>query len=621
VSLKQIARELRRQQTDEEKKLWRALHGRRFAGFKFRLQYPVGDHILDFYCAEAKLAVELDGFQHGLPEGIRRDAAREKFLVDQGIETLRCWNSQWRENREGCLLEIWNAVQQRSGCVRVMKNAGEQRFVPPDVKEIKFTESKISSPWPSPRLARRGGKPPGSSYAEAIQFLYGLQMFGANFRLENTRKLAALAGNPQEKLRFIHVAGTNGKGSTCAMLESIYRAAGLRVGLFTSPHLVSFRERIQVNRQLISEADVTRLVAELERGTVSRSTLKADEAFKSSHALDAAMRCGSQTHAPGNIQDACPTLFEFATVMALKFFAEQKCDLVIWETGLGGRLDATNIVTPLASVITNIAFDHQQWLGDTLEKIAAEKAGIIKPGIPVVTAVENSEALAVIEKFAKGKNAPLTKLNSKFKIQNSKLPLLGEHQKINAALALATVEVLQKQIPVNEEKIREGLQNVNWPGRLQLIEKSDGQKILLDGAHNVAGVEALRAALPAGVPLTFIVGFLGDKDWRPMCEILAPLAAKIFCVPVASTRTSDARELAKTFRAANPTAEVLVCDSLREALKKSGSRGRSPHHAQELIVVTGSLYLVGEALELLGYSPAGAGERGLNEWSVNVLKR
>jgi dihydrofolate synthase/folylpolyglutamate synthase len=421
------------------------------------------------------------------------------------------------------------------------------------------------------------------TYAEAVQFLYGLQLFGANFGLERSEKLAALAGNPQAKLRFIHVAGTNGKGSTCAMLESIYRAAGLRVGLFTSPHLVSFRERIQVNRQLIPENELVRLVEEIQ------PLLK-------------------QFPADNHL-----TLFEVVTVMALKFFAEQKCDLVIWETGLGGRLDATNIVTPLASVITNIAFDHQQWLGDTLEKIAAEKAGIVKPGIPVVTATEEKSALAVIEKLAKAKNAPLTKLNSKFKIQNSKLSLLGEHQKINAALALATVEVLQKQIPVSEEKIREGLQIVNWPGRLQLIEKANGQKILLDGAHNVAGVEALRAALPAGVPLTFIVGFLGDKDWRPMCEILAPLAAKIFCVPVASARTADACELAETFRAANPSAEVLVCENFSEAINASKD--------EPFIVVTGSLYLVGEALELLGLSPADAGERGLNEWSANVLKR
>ena len=183
------------------------------------------------------------------------------------------------------------------------------------------------------------------NYAEAIQFHYGLQLFGTHFGLERTRRLAALAGNPQEKLRFIHVAGTNGKGSTCAMLESIYRAARLRVGLFTSPHLVSFRERIQIDRQLIPESELIRLVEEI------KPLLKEFPA------------------------DNHPTMFEVVTVMALRYFAERKCDLVIWETGMGGRLDATNIVTPLASVITNIALDHQHWLGDTLEKITAEKGG------------------------------------------------------------------------------------------------------------------------------------------------------------------------------------------------------------------------------------------------------
>jgi dihydrofolate synthase/folylpolyglutamate synthase len=233
------------------------------------------------------------------------------------------------------------------------------------------------------------------------------------------------------------------------------------------------------------------------------------------------------------------------------------------------------------------------------------------------------------------------KKNSESRIQNSEFSLSGEHQKQNAALALATVEVLQKQIPVADDKIREGLAKVHWAGRLQLIERQNGQKILLDGAHNIAGVETLRAALANGTPVAdpanlnsilqrarsatdapaLIVGFLNDKDWQPMCGILAPLAAKIFCVPVASARTADAHELAETFRAANPAAEVLVCDSLNEALEKSGSRGRAPRAAQDLIVITGSLYLVGEALELLGLSPADAGERGLNEWSANVLKR
>ena len=417
------------------------------------------------------------------------------------------------------------------------------------------------------------------TYAEAIQFLYGLQMFGANFGMENTFKLAALVGNPQTQLRFIHVAGTNGKGSTCAMLESIYRAAGLRVGLFTSPHLISFRERIQVNRQLIPESETVRLVEEL------RMANKENDA----------------------------TLFEFATVMALKYFAEQKCDLVIWETGLGGRLDATNIVTPLASVITNISFDHQQWLGDTLEKIAAEKAGIIKPGIPVVTATAEPDALGVIGKIAREKNAPLTIVPAKeiksWLAGTLAPPLLGEHQKLNAALALATVEVLQRQIPVTKEKIREGLANVYWPGRLQLIQRG-GQKILLDGAHNVAGVEALRDTLTGGTPVsgtpTFIIGFLGDKDWRPMCKILAPLAGKIFTVPVASDRTADADELADVFRSANPAAEVFALKKLEEALTASKDGA--------FIVITGSLYLVGEALELFGLSPTDGGERGLNEW-------
>jgi dihydrofolate synthase/folylpolyglutamate synthase len=249
-----------------------------------------------------------------------------------------------------------------------------------------------------------------------------------------------------------------------------------------------------------------------------------------------------------------------------------------------------------------------------LEKIAAEKAGIIKPGVPVVTATDEPEALEVIGKIAREKKAPLKVM--KMDDVHSRLagtlapPLPGKHQKLNAALALATVEVLQKQIPVAAEKIRAGLSNVRWPGRLQLIEKPNGQKILLDGAHNVAGVEALCAALTqAGGPLkgAFIIGFLGDKDWRPMCERLAPLASKIFTVPVASTRTADASELAKTFRSANPAAKVFACESCSEALHASKN--------EPFVVVAGSLYLVGEALELLGLSPTASGERPLNEWS------
>jgi dihydrofolate synthase/folylpolyglutamate synthase len=425
------------------------------------------------------------------------------------------------------------------------------------------------------------------TYSEAIQFLYDLRLFGAKFGLDNTFKLAARAGNPQDRLRFIHVAGTNGKGSTCAILESVYRAAGLRTGLFTSPHLVSFRERIQVNRQLISEAEVVRLVEALQPWL---------KQFPADH------------H---------PTFFEVITVMALEFFAEQKCDLVIWETGLGGRLDATNVVTPLASVITNIQFDHQQWLGDTLERIAAEKAGIIKPGVPVITTADEPEALAVIEKTAREKNAPLIKVISANKLAAlfrgaATLPLLGDHQKLNAALALATVETLQGEIPVSAAAVCTGLETVNWPGRLQSITRDSGQNILLDGAHNVAGAKALLSALEKNSPAarqTLVLGVLQDKDWPQICRTLAPLAARIFTVPVASERTAAAHELAAACRAANPAAEIAACDSLRRALEQVAN--------DRFVVVTGSLYLVGEALELLGLSPATGDERALNEWSVH----
>jgi len=232
----------------------------------------------------------------------------------------------------------------------------------------------------------------------------------------------------------------------------------------------------------------------------------------------------------------------------------------------------------------------------------------------VMTATDESEALGVIEQIALEKNAPLKIVN---RLAGTLAPpLFGEHQKLNATLALATVEVLQKQIPVAAEKIHEGLQNVNWPGRLQLIEKSDGQKFLLDGAHNIASAKVLREALEKNFPTkerTLVLGVLQDKDWRQICELLAPLAEKIFVVPVASERSANPKDLAEICRTANPAAEISVCGSLKDVFAKSGSRGRSPHH--NFIIITGSLYLVGEALELLGFSPAAENECALNEWS------
>jgi dihydrofolate synthase/folylpolyglutamate synthase len=422
------------------------------------------------------------------------------------------------------------------------------------------------------------------TYPQAIEFLYSLRLFGAKFGLENTHRLAALAGHPQERLRFIHLAGTNGKGSTCAMLESIYRRAGLRVGLFTSPHLVSFAERLQVNRRPIPEADVVRLVGEMQ------ALLK--EFAPESH----------------------PTFFEVVVVMALRYFAEQQCDLVIWETGLGGRLDATNIVTPLASVITNIQFDHERWLGHTLASIASEKAGILKPGIPAITGANEPEALAVIQDVARRRQSPLTLVTPDHTrhapLDEIELPLLGWHQRLNAAVALATVQTLQNTLPVPESALRDGLAQVQWPGRMQVVKLPGGRRMLLDGAHNPGGATTLRAALAEhfpGVAPVIILGVLEDKNWHLMCDILAPAAKRVLVVPVSSERTMGADQLAAACRQANPAATVQTCATLAAAFAAAAT--------EPFVVVAGSLYLIGEAMEQLRLAATPAGdEKGLNEW-------
>ncbi len=422
------------------------------------------------------------------------------------------------------------------------------------------------------------------TYTEAIDFLYRLRWFGAKLGLRNTFRLAELAGNPQNKLRFVHVAGTNGKGSTCAMLESIYRATGLRVGLFTSPHLVAFGERIQVNRKPISKPEIVRLV------TAIQPWLKDFQ------------------------PDEHPTFFEVVTVMALRYFAEQNCELVIWETGLGGRLDATNIVTPVGSIITNIQYDHQKWLGETLASIAAEKAGIIKPAVPVITGTDAPEALQVIEATARERGAPLTVVNSgelhRPPLDSIEVSLLGQHQKINAAVAAAAVQALAPQLPVPADVVRWALKRVHWPGRLQLVTRPCSQRVLLDGAHNIGGAGTLAAALreyfPGEKP-ALVLGILRDKDWSAMCALLAPLARRILLVPVHSERTAEPHGLAEICRLANPSAPVAEFDSLRSALADAST--------EPFVTIAGSLYLIGEAMELLHLSPAKARERALNEWS------
>ena len=415
------------------------------------------------------------------------------------------------------------------------------------------------------------------TYPDAIKFLYDLQLFGARLGLENTFQLAELCGNPQNRLRFIHVAGTNGKGSTCAMLESIYRAAGLRVGLFTSPHLISFRERIQVNRRLIAEEQVIEQVQDMRK------------------MLD------------GFPKEQHPTFFEVVTVIALRYFAAEECDLVIWETGLGGRLDATNIVCPLASVITNVQLDHEKWLGETIERIAAEKAGIIKRRVPVFTSAEDPIARGVIAGMATREQAPLFAISKP--LGGPALSLLGDHQRLNAALAKAVVRYLADRIPASDEAIRRGLETVSWPGRLQVIKRG-GQTILLDGAHNPAGAEMLRAAIRqhfANESPTLVLGIMRDKDHVAMCNVLAPVATRIVTCPVASDRTADARQLAKQCALANPAADVTAAQSLETAFEQTAS--------DAFVVIAGSLHFVGHALQILCPTDY-PDERALNEYTL-----
>ena len=407
------------------------------------------------------------------------------------------------------------------------------------------------------------------TYQEAIDWLYELRLLGSKLGLKNPRQLAAHAGDPHQSLRIIHVAGTNGKGSVCAMLESIYRAAGYKTGLYTSPHLVSFRERIQVNRELIAEMEVVRLT----------------------ECMQALLR-----KFPA---EQPPTFFEVITVMALEHFARARCDIILLETGLGGRLDATNIVTPIATVITPIAFDHQQYLGETLAQIATEKSGILKQGIPALSAPQLPEARAVLEQ-----TGPIT-----FVEGERATALAGKHQRQNAALATATVEVLQNTLPVKNETIETGLANVRWPARGQVFELN-GRKMLLDAVHNPASAETLRgvlAELHPGQRPTLMLGVLADKNWEQMVGILAPVASRVVCVPVSSERTLPPDELANACRQQNDC-EVVVAESLEEGLATVAK--------DDFVVLTGSIYLLGEAMEMLGLAEA-VDEPNLNEWKMS----
>jgi len=391
------------------------------------------------------------------------------------------------------------------------------------------------------------------NYRDTLAWLFGTQTFGIKLGLENTRRLLAACGQPQEKLRFLHVAGTNGKGSTCAMMDSILRAAGHRTALYTSPHLVDFRERLRVDGQMIPESSVA------EGLTLLRD---ASEGW-----------------------EQAPTFFELATVLAAWWFAREEAEFVVWETGMGGRLDATNAVTPLVSVIMPVGLDHQTWLGETISLIAAEKAGIIKPGVPVVSAPQAGEVRAVLEDKAVEAGVQIGFVSVPW--EAGPVGLAGAHQRWNAAAAIAALRVAG--VEVGEEAIRSGLARVKWPGRFQRA----GAALVVDGAHNPSATEVLVATwreVFGKVKARLVFGVLSDKDASALLHVLRAIADEVWLVPVAGARGASVDELRPAAEAAGFTA--VHASTIEEVLAGEPS-DRAP------VLVTGSLFLAGEVLALL----------------------
>ena len=401
---------------------------------------------------------------------------------------------------------------------------------------------------------------PFLTYKDTLASLYGLQRFGIKLGLENIRRLLTEQHVDLRNRTVIHVAGTNGKGSVCAMIDSILRAQNYRTGLFTSPHLVTFRERIRVNGEMISEEAVANgltTIRDLVRGW-----------------------------------DPHPTFFEVTTALALKIFSEAKIDIVILETGLGGRLDATNAIPSDVSVITPIDFDHEKWLGESLREIASEKAGIIKPNIPIVCGSQRPEAEEVIRARAAECEAPLQFVNESY--QRSPVDLSGEYQKQNAALAIASLRAAK--IDIDDSSIARGLATVDWPARFQRWN----DRIVIDGAHNPAAAHVLAQTWRESFGdkrATLLLAILSDKDLRGIYEALAPITDSVLLPKIRSERAASPEDLAQTVSTITPSLPYSITDSIADALALARTKPNP-------ILLAGSLHFAGEALAYLRGEPA-----------------
>jgi len=422
------------------------------------------------------------------------------------------------------------------------------------------------------------------NYQEALDYIHGTYKFGSKLGLENIKYLLNLLGNPHQKLKIIHVAGTNGKGSTCSYIHSILKEAGYRVGLYTSPYLEEFTERIRMNGIDIPKdrlGEITSIVKE-----------KIDE-----------MVSEGKNH---------PTEFEVVTAIAFYYYAEEDVDFLVLEVGLGGRLDATNVVeNPLLSVITPIGLDHTEYLGDTLPKIAYEKGGIIKENSFVLSYPQEKEVVEVFENLCKERNSKFfmtsfdtleiqesTVNGQTFSVNvlgqdysNVKVQMVGIHQIYNACTALGVVEILRRyrDVSISEEAVFNGLYNAKWAGRFEVLGKNPW--IIIDGAHNLHGAIALRKSIESllkDYKITLVVGMLQDKDVQGVLEDLIPLMSKVVATEPNNPRAMKASELAEKLKVFNK--ETHICESIQEAIKRS----KDITSEEEVIIFAGSLYMIGE---------------------------
>jgi dihydrofolate synthase / folylpolyglutamate synthase len=404
----------------------------------------------------------------------------------------------------------------------------------------------------------------------ALDYLFGLEQFGIKFGLENISRLVEELGHPERAFQTLHIAGTNGKGSVTAMVETALRAAGHRAARYTSPHLVDLNERFVIDGRSVADEEMIDAI-ELVRDAIRR--------LRSTGALQAE-----------------PTFFEVTTAIAFELFRRANVDVAAIEVGLGGRLDATNVLTPTATAITSIGFDHERYLGSTLRDIAVEKAGIVKRGVPVVVGALPPEAFEAIAGIARERSAAVIAAGEQMlaPFADAPLALRGAHQRSNAAVAVALLEIANARgIAVGGDAVRAGLTTVSWPGRLDLHRFDDGREALLDAAHNPDGAAALAAYLRetwSGERPPLVFAAMRDKDVRGMLQALLPAIGALIVTRASNPRSADPSTLAAHARKIAPDLPIVVEASPTAALAAAWLR--APR-----IVVAGSIFLLGDVLK------------------------